>query len=146
MKIPLSHLAGVAAALTLAGLLGPAALARRPAASGPPAPPSFTAEQAHRGAIEFYENCAECHGARSQGKYGPALVGADGNLQWETVQYVYQYATAQMPAGNAGGLPQRVYVNVMAYLLREHGNRPGKKPLTAAAANTSLALMERPVK
>lgn len=126
------------AAATFAALLPHAGLA----SSKPPRLPSFTADQANRGRLEFYENCAECHGAQSQGKYGPALVGPDGNLQWETLQYVYGYETSQMPAGNAGGLSQKVYLDITAYLLQSHGNRPGSKPLTANVASTSQALIE----
>lgn len=114
------------------------------ASKAPPPAPSFTTDQARRGQLSYYENCAECHGAKSQGLYGPALVGPDGNVQWETVQYVYQYALSQMPAGNAGGLPKKTYVDIMAYLLQAHGHRPGSKPLTAAIANTSLAVFGPP--
>lgn len=128
--------------LTALALLG-AAIAAAPAPKPPPAP-SFTQEQARRGRLEFYENCAECHGAKAQGHYGPALIGDDGNVQWYTVKYIYQYSLYQMPHGNPGALPKRVYVDIMAYLLEMHGNKPGKKPLTHAVANTSTALFGPP--
>ena len=59
-----------------------------------PAPPSFTDEQANKGQIVFYENCAECHGAQLEGNSGPALDATHGNVQWETVSSVFSYMSA----------------------------------------------------
>jgi mono/diheme cytochrome c family protein len=103
--------------------------------------PSYTTDQAAKGQILFYENCAECHGAELDGNYGPALSGPGGNVQWETVSYVWGYMTAHMPAGNANGLRPKEYVEIMAFLLKMHANPAGRKPLTAAAANASKAFM-----
>jgi mono/diheme cytochrome c family protein len=128
------------AAALVAGVAGIAATKPAPA----PPVPSYSSDQAQRGQIEYYENCAECHGAEAQGHIGPALVGDDGNLQWETVQYVYQFTTAQMPVGNAGALPKSTYLDIMAFLMKAHGNPPGEKPLTDAVANASQATFERP--
>lgn len=129
--------------LWAAVVMGAALLAAAPPPKPPPAP-SFTLEQANRGQLEFYEHCAECHGAKAQGHYGPALIGSDGNVQWYTVKYIYQYSLYQMPHGNPGALPKSVYVDIVAYLLKMHGNRPGKKALTPAVANSSTALFGPP--
>ncbi|HEY8322510.1 MAG TPA: c-type cytochrome [Candidatus Baltobacteraceae bacterium] len=110
-------------------------------AAGKPVPPSYTAAQADRGRLAYIENCAECHGGQQNGKYGPALNGPDARMQWETVRTVYTFTTAQMPNGNAGGLPKETYLDIMAYLLRLHGNAPGTKPLTDADATNSLAVI-----
>ncbi len=104
-----------------------------------PAPPSFTAEQANKGQILFYENCAECHGAQLEGNAGPALDATHGNVQWETVSFVFSYMSAFMPAGNAHGLPPDDYLNIMAFLLKAHGHHPGAAALTAKAATNSKA-------
>lgn len=114
------------------------------AANSKPAAPSFTADQAQRGRREYVENCAECHGAQSQGRYGPALIGPDDRTQMESVKFVYQFTTAQMPNGNAGGLPQQTYIDIIAYLLEAHGHKPADRPLTVNAANTSTALFGTP--
>ncbi|MBV8530265.1 MAG: cytochrome c [Candidatus Eremiobacteraeota bacterium] len=106
-----------------------------------PAPPSYTETQATKGQILFYEQCAECHGAALDGNFGPALSGDGGNLQWATVSYVWQYVTAHMPAGNAGGLSTTDYLEIMAFLLKAHGNPAGKAPLTPQAALASKALL-----
>jgi mono/diheme cytochrome c family protein len=106
-----------------------------------PQPPSYTDAQATKGQILFYENCAECHGARLEGNIGPALAGEDGNVQWETVTYVWGYMTAHMPAGNANGLRPDEYLEIMAFLLKVHGHLAGRAPLTAPEAAASKALM-----
>lgn len=111
------------------------------ATSPSPPAPSFTQAQADRGRTLFYLNCAECHGAALGGNYGPALAGPDGNVQWETVTYVWGYMTAHMPAGNADGLRPQQYIDIMAFLMRQHGHRPGISSLTANAAAASKALM-----
>ncbi|MGA9274892.1 MAG: cytochrome c [Candidatus Cybelea sp.] len=105
-----------------------------------PRAPSYTDTQATQGQILFYENCAECHGASLEGKFGPALAGDGSNVQWETVSYVWEYMTAHMPAGNAAGLSSDEYVKIMAFLLKMHGNPPAG-PLTPQAADTSKAPM-----
>ncbi|HET6276343.1 MAG TPA: c-type cytochrome [Candidatus Cybelea sp.] len=106
-----------------------------------PRPPSFTDDQATKGQTLFYENCAECHGARLEGNFGPALAGDASNVQWESVTYVWGYMTAHMPAGNAAGLKPREYLEIMAFLLKAHGNVPGKRALSATDAAASKALM-----
>jgi putative membrane protein len=133
---------------TIAGAIPPLvilllAFALHVAGAAPPAPiaPSYTDGQAIKGQILFYENCAECHGASLEGNFGPALAGGGGNVQWETVSYVWTYMTAHMPAGNAGGLRPSEYLEIMAFLLKTHGHAPGTAPLSSAAAAASKAFM-----
>lgn len=115
-------------------------IARAPAGAANTQTPPYGADQARAGQTLYYENCAECHGASLEGHYGPPLAGSEGNLQWETVQYVFQYMTGHMPAGNADGLTSQQYVDIMAFLLSRHHHTAGT-PLTAAAANASQALL-----
>ena len=105
--------------------------------------PSFTVGQARLGQTLFYENCAECHGGNLQGNFGPALAGPDGNIQWDSVGYVYSYMTGHMPAGNSGGLSKDEYLDIMSFLLKRHGHQPGKTMLTPAQATASTALLGR---
>ncbi|HTU82566.1 MAG TPA: c-type cytochrome [Candidatus Acidoferrales bacterium] len=108
------------------------------AVQNPPAP-SYTVLQAHHGQTLYYEQCAECHGGMLEGQIGPALAGGDGNVQWETVSYVWTYVTAHMPAGNAGGLSLSDYADILAFLLQEHGHVPGRARLTPKIAMESEA-------
>lgn len=106
-----------------------------------PTTPSFTIEQAQRGQIAFYNNCAECHGAALEGNFGPALDDTHGNVQWEPVSFVFSYMTAFMPSGNAHALRPNDYLDIMAFLLQAHGHQPGRVPLTAQAATNSKAVL-----
>jgi cytochrome c oxidase assembly factor CtaG len=117
------------------------ALLRVPAGAASTQTPPYTAEQARLGQTLFYEHCAECHGDMMEGHYGPALRAPDGNLQWESVQYVFQYMTGHMPVGDADGLTAQQYLDLMAYIISQHHHAPATQPLTATAANASKALL-----
>jgi mono/diheme cytochrome c family protein len=110
-------------------------------AAGAP-PLSYTADQAWHGRLVYFEHCAECHGGGLQGQIGPALAGPDARTQWETGQYIFEYTTAMMPHGDAGGLSSADYINVMAFLLQQHRFRAGSAPLTKAdlEADTTVPL------
>jgi mono/diheme cytochrome c family protein len=106
-----------------------------------PAPISYTADQAWRGRLDFYQNCAECHGANLGGVTGPALAGPDGNLQWQTGKDIYTEISVEMPVGNGGGLPADEYVDIMAFLYQQHHKPAGKKPLDVRAIQADTAPM-----
>lgn len=114
-----------------------------PAPSPPPtkAAPSFTADQARKGQTLFYQNCAECHGGNLEGNFGPALGTGDGNVQWDSIGYVWSYMTAHMPVGNSGGLKPDEYLDIMAFIMKSHGHQPGKAMLTPNSAKASQALL-----
>jgi mono/diheme cytochrome c family protein len=94
---------------------------------------SYTSQQAYAGRLDYYTSCAECHGAKLEGVFGPALAGRDDNLKYQAVSAVYGYMTVHMPHGNPGGLPRENYVAIMAFLMQSHGLAAGTKPLTQAA-------------
>lgn len=149
MRRPRAALAAtILAAATLLGALGhaPPAGARPPARRPAPAPPagaaSFTADQAYQGRFTFIAQCAECHGGDLQGHFGPPLQGPDSNVPWQTPKNIWSYMTVHMPVGNAGGLPQRDYLNVMAFLMQSNGRRPGRAELSAAAIATDPAALD----
>ncbi len=98
-----------------------------------PTPASYTVSQAYQGRFAFIENCAECHAGNLAGNFGPALAGPHSNIPWQTPQQVYSYMTEQMPVGNAGGLSQREYIDIEAFILESNGRRAGAKALTLDA-------------
>jgi mono/diheme cytochrome c family protein len=117
--------------------LAPIALVALPAilafaAPSPPAP-SFTAAQAQRGQISYIQNCAECHDGFLRGLYGPALRGPDSNIPEQAGKDVWSYMIYQMPTGNAGALPEHVYLDNMAFIMQQNGRRPGPAALTKPA-------------
>jgi mono/diheme cytochrome c family protein len=102
---------------------------------------SYTTEQAYAGRLDYYESCAECHGAKLEGVFGPALAGSDDNLKYQAVRDVYGYMSAHMPHGNPEGLPEEQYVAIMAFLMQSHGLPAGAKPLTKAAIDADATLL-----
>jgi len=126
--------AGLSSALVLAG--GSALTA-----ATTPAATSYTVQQAYVGRLDYYASCAECHGAKLEGVFGPALAGGDDNLKYQAVNGVYGYMAAHMPHGNPEGLPQEQYVAIMAFLMQSHGLAAGTKPLTKAAIDADATLM-----
>ena len=129
------RVAGLSSTLVLIGGLPLVAGTTPPAAS-------YTAKQAYAGRLDYYESCAECHGAKLEGVFGPALAGGDDNLQYQAVNGVYGYMAVHMPHGNPAGLPQEQYVAIMAFLMQSHGFSAGAKPLTKAAIDADATLME----
>jgi mono/diheme cytochrome c family protein len=121
-------------ALVLAGGLALTAGTTPPTAS-------YTEQQAYVGRLDYYVSCAECHGAKLEGVFGPALAGRDDNLKYQAVNGVYGYMAAHMPHGNPEGLPQEQYVAIMAFLMQSHGFPAGTRPLTKAAIDADAMLM-----
>ncbi len=129
----LAATAALLAFVTFAG--SSSAMEKRPLAA------SYTADQAYRGRLDYYESCAECHGAKLEGVFGPALAGGDDNLQYQTVKDVYAYMSAHMPHGNPEGLPQDQYVAIMAFIMQSHGLAPGARTLTKTAIDADATLL-----
>jgi len=102
---------------------------------------SYTTEQASVGRLLYYASCAECHGGKLEGVFGPALAGSNGNLQYQSVKDVYAYMAAHMPHGNPESLPQEQYVAIMAFLMQSHGIAAGPQPLTKAAIDADATLL-----
>jgi mono/diheme cytochrome c family protein len=98
-------------------------------------------QQAETGRLAYYESCAECHGGKLEGVFGPALAGGDDNLQWQAVKDVYAYMAAHMPHGNPESLPAQSYLAIMAFLMQSHGLPAGSKPLSADAVAKDATLM-----
>jgi mono/diheme cytochrome c family protein len=128
-------------ALSLASLVSFASAGGTAVASQTKSHVSYTMQQAWQGRLDYYESCAECHGGKLDGQFGPALAGGDDNLQFQSVKAVYAYMSAHMPHGNPEGLPQAQYVAIMAFLMQSHGIAAGPRPLTKPAIDTDTALM-----
>ena len=122
-----------AAGLIAAGGPGAAAAAQAPEPAG-----GFTAEQAAAGWSVYARQCGECHGRVLEGAEAPALRGVDFLNGWagRTTDELFEYVRAGMPPGLGGSLGDRVYLNLVAYVLDVNGARPGDEPLTADAGVT----------
>ncbi len=106
------------------------------AAAQAPADGGFTAEQAAAGWTEYARQCGECHGEGLDGAEAPALRGVDFLNGWagRTTDELFAYVRDEMPPGLGGSLGNRVYLELVAYILDANGARPGAAPLTAEMA------------
>jgi mono/diheme cytochrome c family protein len=120
---------------------GALALTGVSASTAPREAASYTVQQAYTGRLDYYESCAECHGAKLEGVFGPALAGGNDNLQYQKVADVYAYMSAHMPHGNPESLPQAQYVAIMAFLMQAHGFAPGQRELTKTTVAGDTTLM-----
>jgi mono/diheme cytochrome c family protein len=98
-------------------------------------PPSFTQEQADRGAAEYAHNCLDCHGSRlDNGEFGgPPLKGSSFARHWDAanVAALFSFMKAKMPPDRPGQLNDETYADLIAYILGENGYKPGDKELPA---------------
>lgn len=104
---------------------------------------SFSASQMHKGATQFGQNCAQCHGDALEGGAGPALTGPNfktlSSKVGARVGDIFTYMVTNMPLNNPASLSHDTYVNIMAFILSKNGYKPGKKPLTYSNAMSSKA-------
>jgi mono/diheme cytochrome c family protein len=99
--------------------------------------PSYTAEQAKRGAELYVGTCAQCHGERlDDGQFAPALKGPAHDAYWagKSAEDVLAYMNASMPPTQPGVLGPQGYADILAYMLQAAGAAPGDKELPADPA------------
>lgn len=104
---------------------------------------SFTSSQMQKGAKQFAQSCAQCHGTELEGGAGPALTGANFKTLSQKVGAkvgdIFGYMTTNMPMNAPASLSHDQYVDIMAYILSKNGYTPGKQPLTYSGAENSKA-------
>ena len=108
------------------------------------APPVlYTADQASKGALAYYQNCAMCHGPNLDGQpagySGPALKGADfADPSYDfRVKDIFNFVAKLMPAATPGSLSHEQDVQIMAFLLQQNGYPAGGKELLYEEAEKS---------
>jgi mono/diheme cytochrome c family protein len=90
----------------------------------------LTAAQANRGKAVYDDNCANCHGANlDDGQFGPPLRGSAFKTHWssQSADALFSYIAARMPPSAPGGLNNRAYSDVEAYVLRANGVAAGNR-------------------
>lgn len=96
----------------------------------PPAATGFySVAQAERGLGVFRDMCSECH-------FTSEFRGDDFEWQWrrQTVWDLYRSMTRTMPENDPGGLPDRSYADVTAYILQINGYASGNAELVPERA------------
>ena len=107
------------------------------------APALYTEDQATRGALSYYQNCAMCHGpaldGQSGGYSGPALKGpefADPSYDFH-ISDIFNFVAKLMPAATPGSLTHDQDVLIMAFILQQNGYPAGSKELVYEDAEKS---------
>jgi cytochrome c553 len=93
----------------------------------------FTAEQAKSGERAFQAKCATCHGAdlHSTDAEAPDLTEGAFKFGWDgkTVANRFEQIRSTMPFGNARGLDDQTYIDIVAYILQFNGIPAGNQKL-----------------
>jgi polar amino acid transport system substrate-binding protein len=107
------------------------------------APALYTEDQATRGALDYYQNCAMCHGPALDGQFGgysgPALKGpefADPSYDFH-ISDIFNFVAKLMPAATPGSLTHDEDVLIMAFILQQNGYPAGSKELVYEDAEKS---------
>lgn len=107
------------------------------------APALYTEDQATKGALAYYQNCAMCHAptlaGQSAGYSGPALKGpefADPSYDFH-LSDIFNFVAKLMPAATPGSLTHEQDVDIMAFLLQQNGYPAGSKELVYEQAEKS---------
>ena len=108
---------------------GPEAVADAVSEEPPAATGFYSVAQAERGLGVFRGMCSECH-------YTSEFRGDDFEWQWrrQTVWDLYRSMTRTMPENDPGGLPDRTYADVIAYILQINGYASGNAELVPERA------------
>ena len=107
--------------------------AQQRAASG-----AFTQEQAASGRSAYREHCSTCHGPELAGRNeAPQLAGNNFLNTWgsRTVQDLESLIQTTMPPDAPGSIPEKMCVDIVAFLLESNGAASGSRPLTASVAD-----------
>jgi polar amino acid transport system substrate-binding protein len=106
-------------------------------------PALYTDDQATKGALAYYQNCAMCHGPLLEGQLGgfsgPALKGpefADPSYHFH-LSDIFNFVAKLMPAATPGSLTHEQDVQIMAFILQQNGYPSGSKELVYESAEKS---------
>jgi cytochrome c len=108
------------------------------AASGTQAGPSvwdgvYTGPQAERGAVQFQQHCARCHGANLAGTFEtPPLVGRFIPY-WAgtTLDVLFDYISTAMPLDHPASLGRGANADIVAFILQANNFPAGAQELSA---------------
>jgi PQQ-dependent dehydrogenase (methanol/ethanol family) len=104
---------------------------------------SLTEEQASRGKVVYDNSCGSCHGANLEnGQFGPSLSGSAFKMHWgsQSVNALFTYIATKMPPAAPGGLGDRAYSDVEAYILSANGVPAGGKELAPTRTQSDIAV------
>jgi mono/diheme cytochrome c family protein len=93
-------------------------------------PVSYATEQATRGQKRFESDCVDCHGDDLRGGLngGPPLRGVsfeEKYAQGAPASALFEFMSTLMPPNDPGRFSPSVYADLMAYVLKVNGFKPG---------------------
>ena len=96
----------------------------------------YTHEQAQRGEAAYHAACAGCH--EGQDADGPELAGRVFMDRWreDSLEPLFTFMKTRMPGQTPGSLEDRVYADILAWVLEANELPPGKTELRADAVGT----------
>jgi mono/diheme cytochrome c family protein len=90
----------------------------------------YTPAQAARGEAAYSTYCSGCH--EGQDADGPELMGKAFLDRWreDKLEALFTFVKTRMPGNLPGGLDERAYTDIMAYILQTNGLPAGKRELS----------------
>jgi cytochrome c5 len=106
----------------------------------------YTDAQAARGATAYEATCTGCHRADLGGGTGPALRDARFAREFagKDLKTLFTKVATTMPRNAPASLGDNIYLDIVAYMLRENGFPGGSEELTASALEGIRVLPGRP--
>lgn len=106
----------------------------------------YTDDQATRGGAAYDTSCSGCHRVDLGGGNGPALRQERfaRNFAGKDLKALYTKIATTMPRGAPASLGDDVYLDIVAYVLRENGFPAGSEDLNAEALAGVRVLPGRP--
>ena len=95
----------------------------------------YTEEQAKRGRRAFQRDCTECHGEDLRGgEAAPGLMGREFVSFWSdtSVGELFELTRETMPEESPGGLSDKTYADILAYMLQANKFPAGDSELEPA--------------
>src|SRR5438128_1685433 len=126
------------AALSVLLLLGALVTAAQDAAAPSIWRGVFTAAQAQRGNDAYQANCSTCHGSDLRATTGEAvdLTGPAIRTAWngKTLQDRFEKIRDTMPLGNPNSLDEKIYMDILAFILQFNEFPAGNQELVPETA------------
>jgi cytochrome c5/lysophospholipase L1-like esterase len=106
----------------------------------------YSDAQASRGAAAYEAACSGCHRADLSGATGPSLKEQRFARVYagKPLQTLFTKIATTMPRNGPASLSDDVYLDIVAYVLRENGFRPGSRELTPDALDAIRVVAGRP--
>ncbi len=108
---------------------------------------SFTDGQVAQGKSAYEHNCRDCHGSTlDNGEFGGApLRGAYFRTRWGngSVANLYAYLKSRMPPDRPGALSDKIYTDLVAFMLQANGYEAGGRELPADPTTQQAMSLKR---